>query len=163
MPPSHHGSWWLMPDGTNLCLLGLDKFGHVTPVNCNLASPTLILFLVFNKYTVLSFIALWIKYVPFMIGRSETMVLIDVQRLPNDDLSFLWVPIPDLCHEQDLVGNCQQSNVVFGNSTAQIIGHIVIPLAVWLGLWWGIEQPAPQHEFTRFCHQTLFFAHVWDN
>ncbi len=43
---------------------------------------------------------------------------------------------------EDLVGNGSNFNVVCGNSTAQILGLVLIPLVEWLFLAYFVEQPA---------------------
>lgn len=42
---------------------------------------------------------------------------------------------------KDIHGNGAIHSVCTGNGTAMLLSHILIPLAAWLGLIWGLEQP----------------------
>ena len=45
--------------------------------------------------------------------------------------------------KDNIMGNENVPFVATGNATAEIVGKILIPLCIWLGLHWLLENPAP--------------------
>ena len=45
--------------------------------------------------------------------------------------------------KDNIMGNENVPFVATGNATAEIVGKILIPLCIWLGVHWLLENPAP--------------------